>query len=114
MVKYVNIQELGRGGDGVVYGAVRARDGTMVALKLRKRNNNNTPRLLSEYFFSNLAKNIDGVLQLYDHRLTAEWLMLVLEGDVCAMDMFTFIDTRGVLEENAAKKVFIDLALSAL
>jgi serine/threonine protein kinase len=109
MDKYVNVRELAQGGQGVVYSATRACDGTPVALKLRKRTEDNTQGLLREICFSKLAQNIGGVTRLYEHTLTAEWLMLVFERDVHAMDMFEFIETRGVLEESAAKKVFADL-----
>uniref|UniRef100_A0A0N5AQY7 non-specific serine/threonine protein kinase n=1 Tax=Syphacia muris TaxID=451379 RepID=A0A0N5AQY7_9BILA len=104
--------ELGRGGFGVVYRAVRISDETPVAVKFIKRRQVrewgklNDEKVPMEICMLAKCTKVNGVVRLYDWYSMPEGFLIIMERPYPCIDMFDFIRTQNQLDENLARFLF--------
>ncbi|VDK65506.1 unnamed protein product [Anisakis simplex] len=100
--------ELGRGGFGIVYRAVRISDDTPVAVKFIERRHVrewaklNDERVPMEISMLARCVNIPGVIKLIDWYSMPEGFLIVMQRPYPCIDLFDFIKAQGVLDENVS------------
>lgn len=108
--------ELGRGGFGVVYRAVRISDETPVAVKFIERRHVrdwgklNDERVPMEICMLARCTRIRGVIKLLDWYSMPEGFLIVMERPYPCIDLFDFIKSQGTLDEDLARFLFHQVA----
>ncbi|CAO4370335.1 unnamed protein product [Caenorhabditis nigoni] len=110
--------ELGRGGFGVVYRAVRTSDNTLVAVKFIERSNVkewariNGEQVPMEICMLAKCSKIRGVIRLLDWYSIPEGFLIVMERPYPCIDMFDFIKGQGKISEEMARFLFRQIAVT--
>ncbi|KAI1721264.1 protein kinase domain-containing protein [Ditylenchus destructor] len=104
--------EMGQGGFGVVYKAVRISDDLPVAVKFIERRHVrewgkiNDERLPMEICMLARCAKIPGVIRLLDWFSTPEGFLIVMERPSPCIDLFDFIHNQHLLDENVSRFLF--------
>lgn len=104
--------ELGSGGFGVVYRAVRVSDDLPVAVKFIERRHVrdwgklNDERVPLEICMLARCAKISGVIRLIDWYSMPEGFLIVMERPSPCIDLFDFIRSQQMLDENLARFLF--------
>ncbi|CAI5446201.1 unnamed protein product [Caenorhabditis angaria] len=108
--------ELGRGGFGIVYRAVRIRDDLPVAVKFIDRNSVkewarvNGEQVPMEICMLAKCSKTRGVIRLIDWYSIPEGYLIIMERPYPCVDMFDFIKGQGKLNEDMARFLFRQIA----
>lgn len=112
---YTMLEELGRGGFGIVYKAERNEDGAPVAVKFieHKRVREWTMRckqlIPTEICLLDLCRDVPGVVQLIDWFANSKGFLIVMERPEQCMDLFDLISAYGYLDESIARSIFLQI-----
>ncbi|KAI3413549.1 hypothetical protein GPALN_011039 [Globodera pallida] len=104
--------ELGHGGFGIVYRAVRISDQLPVAVKFIERRNVrdwgklDDHRVPMEIALLARCSHVPGVIALLDWFSLPEGFLIVMERPIRCMDLFDFIHYQKTLDENLARFLF--------
>ncbi|CAI5444902.1 unnamed protein product [Caenorhabditis angaria] len=110
--KYEVLDEIGRGGFGIVYEATRKSDGKAVAVKFVQhkhvRSWTMTCRQLipSEVCHLETCSDIPGVIRIIDWFANSKGFLIVMERPENCMDLFDMVSVHGPLSEPMAKYIF--------
>lgn len=114
--QYTMLEELGRGGFGIVYKAERKEDGAPVAVKFieHKRVREWTMKckqlIPAEICLLDICREVPGVVQLIDWFANSKGFLIVMERPVQCMDLFDLISVYGYLDEDMARSIFLQIA----
>jgi len=103
---------LGKGGFGIVYAGVRARDGLRVAIKhvakvkIKEWGYIGLDRVPLEVCLMHRVAGVSGVVRLVDYFERHDSFIIVMERPEPCKDLFDFITEKSVLEENLARNFF--------
>ncbi|KAK6021196.1 hypothetical protein OSTOST_13142, partial [Ostertagia ostertagi] len=103
--QYTVLEEIGRGGFGIVYRAVRIADGLPVAVKfvehkhVREWTLTGNQLIPSEVCHLETCSDVPGVIQLIDWFANSKGFLIVMERPENCMDIFDLISTYGKLDE---------------
>merc|ERR1712072_1095583 len=106
--KYTVKEQLGKGGFGVVYSAVRRSDGLEVAVKEVSKDEKvmlGSDNMPLEVALMQLLQDVPGVIKLLDYFEMNHCYFIVMERFHCK-DLFDFISEQGPLPETLAKDLF--------
>lgn len=110
--RYKLKEELGKGGFGVVYSAIRISDGMEVAVKevpkTNKVNVTSNNNLLLEVALMQQVSDVPGVIRLIDYFEMNDCFYIVMER-FNSKDLFDFISDHGPLKESLARNIFKQL-----
>ncbi|KAF1752996.1 hypothetical protein GCK72_019551 [Caenorhabditis remanei] len=104
--------ELGRGGFGVVYRAVRICDNKMVAVKFIEKKNIkewgkiNGKKVPMEICMLTKCSETEGVIRILDWYSIPEGFLIVMERPYPSIDMFDFVRAHGKLSEEITHVLF--------
>ncbi|CAD6188350.1 unnamed protein product [Caenorhabditis auriculariae] len=110
--QYEVLEEIGRGGFGIVYKAIRKLDQLPVAVKFIQHKHVRewtlTCRQLipSELCHLETCKDIEGVVSLIDWFANSKGFLIVMERPENCMDVFDLVSLHGRLDEATARSVF--------
>ncbi|VDN03542.1 unnamed protein product [Thelazia callipaeda] len=113
--KYKLLEELGRGGFGIVYKAVRNEDNAPVAVKFieHKRVREWTVKckqlIPTEICLLDICRNVPGVVRLLDWFANSKGFLIVMERPEQCMDLFDLISIYGYVDEDIARSIFLQL-----
>ncbi|VDO12670.1 unnamed protein product [Haemonchus placei] len=103
--QYSVLEEIGRGGFGIVYRAVRIADGLPVAVKfvehrhVREWTLTGSQLIPSEVCHLETCSDVPGVIRLIDWFANSKGFLIVMERPENCMDIFDLISTYGKLDE---------------
>merc|ERR1719341_263982 len=103
---------LGKGGFGIVYAGIRAKDGQKVAIKhvakakIKEWGKIGVSRVPLEVSLLHLLRRLPGVVRLLDYFERHDSFIIVMERPEPCKDLFDFITEKGVLEEQLARDFF--------
>merc|ERR1712088_383164 len=106
--KYTVKEQLGKGGFGVVYSAVRRSDGLEVAVKEVSKDEKvmlGSDNMPLEVALMQQLQDVPGVIKLIDYFEMNHSYFIVMERFHCK-DLFDFISEQGPLPETLAKELF--------
>merc|ERR1712228_1101706 len=106
--KYTVKEQLGKGGFGVVYSAVRRSDGLEVAVKEVSKDEKvmlGSDNIPLEVALMQQVQDVPGVIKLLDYFEMNHCYFIVMERLHCK-DLFDFISEQGPLPETLAKDLF--------
>merc|ERR1712038_1316792 len=106
--KYTVKEQLGKGGFGVVYSAVRRSDGLEVAVKEVSKDEKvilGSDNIPLEVALMQQVQDVPGVIKLLDYFEMNHCYFIVMERFHCK-DLFDFISEQGPLPETLAKDLF--------
>merc|ERR1712222_25157 len=106
--KYTVKEQLGKGGFGVVYSAVRRSDGLEVAVKEVSKDEKvmlGSDNMPLEVALMQQLQDVPGVIKLIDYFEMNHCYFIVMERFQCK-DLFDFISEQGPLPETLAKDLF--------
>merc|ERR1712038_1186094 len=106
--KYTVKEQLGKGGFGVVYSAVRRSDGLEVAVKEVSKDEKvmlGSDNIPLEVALMQQVQDVTGVIKLLDYFEMNHCYFIVMERFHCK-DLFDFISEQGPLPETLAKDLF--------
>jgi len=106
--KYTVKEQLGKGGFGVVYSAVRRSDGLEVAVKEVSKDEKvmlGSDNMPLEVALMQQLQDVPGVIKLLDYFEMNHCYFIVMERFHCK-DLFDFISEQGPLPETLAKDLF--------
>merc|ERR1712055_597263 len=106
--KYTVKEQLGKGGFGVVYSAVRRSDGLEVAVKEVSKDEKvmlGSTNMPLEVALMQQLQDVPGVIKLLDYFEMNHCYFIVMERFHCK-DLFDFISEQGPLPESLAKDLF--------
>merc|ERR1712112_112027 len=106
--KYTVKEQLGKGGFGVVYSAVRRSDGLEVAVKEVSKDEKvmlGSDNMPLEVALMQQLQDVPGVIKLLDYFEMNHCYFIVMERFHCK-DLFDFISEQGPLPESLAKDLF--------
>merc|ERR1712206_77245 len=109
--KYNVKEQLGKGGFGVVYSAVRRSDGLEVAVKEVSKDEKamlGSDNMPLEVALMQQLQDVPGVIKLLDYFEMNHCYFIVMERFHCK-DLFDFISEQGPLPEALAKDIFRQL-----
>uniref|UniRef100_A0A7E4W6H0 non-specific serine/threonine protein kinase n=1 Tax=Panagrellus redivivus TaxID=6233 RepID=A0A7E4W6H0_PANRE len=112
--------EIGQGGFGIVYSAIRVSDDTPVAVKFIERRyvrdwgKLNDERVPMEICMLARCAKINGVIKLLDWYSMPEGFLIVMERPSPCIDMFDFIRRQSKLPENLARYLFRQVVQTTL
>ncbi|VDM99435.1 unnamed protein product [Thelazia callipaeda] len=110
--------ELGRGGFGIVYRGIRIHDDLPIAVKFINRNQVRDwgkledERLPMEICMLSQCENISGVIKLLDWYSMPEGFLIVMTRPYPCVDLFDFIKSHKKLDEDLARFLFRQIALT--
>uniref|UniRef100_A0A7I4YGF2 Serine/threonine-protein kinase 1 n=1 Tax=Haemonchus contortus TaxID=6289 RepID=A0A7I4YGF2_HAECO len=113
--QYSVLEEIGRGGFGIVYRAVRIADGLPVAVKfvehrhVREWTLTGSQLIPSEVCHLETCSDVPGVIRLIDWFANSKGFLIVMERPENCMDIFDLISTYGKLDEDSARGIFIQV-----
>uniref|UniRef100_A0A8R1TZL7 Serine/threonine-protein kinase 1 n=1 Tax=Onchocerca volvulus TaxID=6282 RepID=A0A8R1TZL7_ONCVO len=113
--KYTILEELGRGGFGIVYKGERNEDGAPVAVKFieHKRVREWTMKckqlIPTEICLLEMCRNVSGVVQLIDWFANSKGFLIVMERPEQCLDLFDLISVYGYLDEDIARSIFVQI-----
>ncbi|CAG9532677.1 unnamed protein product [Cercopithifilaria johnstoni] len=113
--KYTMLEELGRGGFGIVYKAERNDDNAPVAVKFveHKRVREWTMKckqlIPTEICLLDICRNVPGVVQLIDWFANSKGFLIVMERPQQCLDLFDLISIYGYLDEDIARSIFVQI-----
>ncbi|KAL6725379.1 hypothetical protein Aduo_007435 [Ancylostoma duodenale] len=113
--QYTVLEEIGRGGFGIVYRAVRIADNLPVAVKfvehkhVREWTMTCNQLIPSEVCHLETCKDVPGVIRLIDWFANSKGFLIVMERPENCMDIFDLISTYGRLDEDSARAIFIQV-----
>ncbi|EYC06689.1 hypothetical protein Y032_0074g837 [Ancylostoma ceylanicum] len=113
--QYTVLEEIGRGGFGIVYRAVRIADNLPVAVKfvehkhVREWTMTCNQLIPSEVCHLETCKDVPGVIRLIDWFANSKGFLIVMERPENCMDIFDLISTYGRLDEDTARAIFIQV-----
>uniref|UniRef100_A0A0K0DDX0 Serine/threonine-protein kinase 1 n=1 Tax=Angiostrongylus cantonensis TaxID=6313 RepID=A0A0K0DDX0_ANGCA len=113
--QYVVMEEISRGGFGIVYRAVRLSDSLPVAVKfvehkhVREWTLTCNQLIPSEVCHLDTCRDIPGVIRLIDWFANSKGFLIVMERPENCMDLFDLISTYGKLDEDTARGIFIQV-----
>lgn len=112
MQAYEENNKLGEGGFGMVYGGTRLIDGVGVAIKylrtnsiprwFRQESGEQTPYEIHAML---KLKGIKGIIQIYDYAIGLEWTVITMESKLNTVELFTFLNKKGVLDDETSAKI---------
>ena len=103
---------LGKVGFGVVYSAVRIRDGLRVAIKVVNSSKIkhwcqlDGVRVPMEIYVLDRLHGVDGVVRMLEYYAREPTFIIVMERPCPSKDLFDYITEKGVLEEQVARNFF--------
>ncbi|VDM64202.1 unnamed protein product [Angiostrongylus costaricensis] len=106
------MEEISRGGFGIVYRAVRLSDNLPVAVKfvehkhVREWTLTCSQLMPSEVCHLETCRDIPGVIRLIDWFANSKGFLIVMERPENCMDIFDLISTYGKLDEDTARGIF--------
>ncbi|VDO30415.1 unnamed protein product [Brugia timori] len=110
--RYTVLEELGRGGFGIVYKAERNEDNAAVAVKFieHKRVREWTMKckqlIPTEICLLDMCRSVPGVVQLID---CSKGFLVVMERPEQCLDLFDLISVYGYLDEDIARSIFVQI-----
>lgn len=113
--QYTVLEEIGRGGFGIVYRAIRISDGLPVAVKfvehkhVREWTLTCNQLIPSEVCHLETCADVPGVIRLIDWFANSKGFLIVMERPENCMDIFDLISTYGKLDEDSARSIFIQV-----
>ncbi|KAM3723847.1 Serine/threonine-protein kinase [Dirofilaria immitis] len=113
--KYTILEELGRGGFGIVYKAKRNEDNAPVAVKFveHKRVREWTMKckqlIPTEICLLEMCRSVPGVVQLIDWFANSKGFLIVMERPEQCLDLFDLISVYGYLDEDIARSIFVQI-----
>uniref|UniRef100_A0A1I7X8P4 non-specific serine/threonine protein kinase n=1 Tax=Heterorhabditis bacteriophora TaxID=37862 RepID=A0A1I7X8P4_HETBA len=113
--QYRVLEEIGRGGFGIVYKAIRSVDGLPVAVKfvehkhVREWTMTCNQLIPSEVCHLETCKDVIGVVQLIDWFANSKGFLIVMERPSTCMDVFDLVSTYGRLDETTARGIFLQV-----
>ncbi|KAK6746202.1 hypothetical protein RB195_012363 [Necator americanus] len=113
--QYAVLEEIGRGGFGIVYRAVRLADNLPVAVKfvehkhVREWTMTCNQLIPSEVCHLETCKDIPGVIRIIEWFANSKGFLIVMERPENCMDIFDLISTYGKLDEDTARAIFIQV-----
>ncbi|CAJ0942254.1 unnamed protein product, partial [Mesorhabditis belari] len=113
--QYRLIEEMGRGGFGVVYQGERISDNLPVAIKFIRHKNvrewtmTNNQLLPSELVHLETCRDVRGVIGLIDWFANSKGFLIVMERPAECMDLFDLVTTHGRLDETTAQGIFLQI-----
>ncbi|EJW85055.1 CAMK/PIM protein kinase [Wuchereria bancrofti] len=109
------LEELGRGGFGIVYKAERNEDSVPVAVKFieHKRVREWTMKckqlIPTEICLLDMCRSVPGVVQLIDWFANSKGFLIVMERPEQCLDLFDLISVYGYLDEDIARSIFVQI-----
>ncbi|KAL4002194.1 Protein kinase domain family protein [Acanthocheilonema viteae] len=113
--KYKILEELGRGGFGIVYKAERNDDNASVAVKfvehrrVREWTMKCKQLIPTEICLLDICRGVPGVVQLIDWFANSKGFLIVMERPQQCLDLFDLISIYGYLNEDIARSIFIQI-----
>ncbi|CAI4230684.1 unnamed protein product [Auanema sp. JU1783] len=113
--QYGVLDEIGRGGFGIVYKAVRISDSLPVAVKfvehkhVREWTMTCNQLIPSELCHLETCRDIPGVIHLIDWFASSKGFLIVMERPYTCMDVFDLVSTYGRLDEATARGIFLQV-----
>ncbi|VDN89571.1 unnamed protein product [Brugia pahangi] len=113
--RYTVLEELGRGGFGIVYKAERNEDNAAVAVKFieHKRVREWTMKckqlIPTEICLLDMCRSVPGVVQLIDWFANSKGFLVVMERPEQCLDLFDLISVYGYLDEDIARSIFVQI-----
>uniref|UniRef100_A0A1I8EWB9 Serine/threonine-protein kinase 1 n=1 Tax=Wuchereria bancrofti TaxID=6293 RepID=A0A1I8EWB9_WUCBA len=113
--RYTMLEELGRGGFGIVYKAERNEDSVPVAVKFieHKRVREWTMKckqlIPTEICLLDMCRSVPGVVQLIDWFANSKGFLIVMERPEQCLDLFDLISVYGYLDEDIARSIFVQI-----
>ncbi|WKY01764.1 hypothetical protein Q1695_015626 [Nippostrongylus brasiliensis] len=113
--QYTVLEEIGRGGFGIVYRAIRISDNLPVAVKfvehkhVREWTMTCSQLIPSEVCHLETCSDVPGVIRLIDWFANSKGFLIVMERPENCMDIFELISTYGKLDEDSARGIFIQV-----
>uniref|UniRef100_A0A915D6N9 non-specific serine/threonine protein kinase n=1 Tax=Ditylenchus dipsaci TaxID=166011 RepID=A0A915D6N9_9BILA len=98
--------EMGQGGFGVVYRAIRIADDLPVAVKFIERKHLNDERVPMEICMLARCAKISGVIKLIDWFNMPEGFLIIMERPTPCIDLFDFIHNQQLLDEDLSRFLF--------
>uniref|UniRef100_A0A915PHG9 Serine/threonine-protein kinase 1 n=1 Tax=Setaria digitata TaxID=48799 RepID=A0A915PHG9_9BILA len=107
--KYTILEELGRGGFGIVYKAERNDDSAPVAVKFIEHRRKCKQLIPTEICLLDICRSVPGVVQLIDWFANSKGFLIVMERPEQCLDLFDLISIYGYLDENIARSIFVQI-----
>ncbi|VDO25030.1 unnamed protein product, partial [Heligmosomoides polygyrus] len=113
--QYTVLEEIGRGGFGIVYRAIRISDGLPVAVKfvehkhVREWTLTCNQLIPSEVCHLETCADVPGVIRLIDWFANSKGFLIVMERPENCMDIFDLISTYGKLDEGPDENLIVNM-----
>jgi len=105
---YKILEQIGKGGFGVVYSGTRKIDNTPVAVKVVSKNDSIRDEKPLEIALMERVSDVPGAIKLLDYYEIEESFYIVMER-INSKDLFDFITEQGPLPEYLVKELFIQI-----
>ncbi|GMR40975.1 hypothetical protein PMAYCL1PPCAC_11170 [Pristionchus mayeri] len=113
--QYEVLEEIGRGGFGVVYAGTRISDEATVAIKfiehrhVREWTLTGSHLIPSEVSHLEVCGDVPGCIKLYDWFANSKGFVIIMERPKEACDVFDLVTRYGRLDEDTARSIFLQV-----